>query len=275
MSADAYFHIGHSHTVCQDYAVARQHGEREIAVVADGCSSSPDTDCGARLIAAGMLGWADPVLVWGDDDARKVIATAADHAAVVGWPSMCVDATIVAVRREPTVFRAFVVGDGVVVARRRDGTFRVVDVEFPSGAPAYASYLANEPRRGNYLRTEPDTPSRDVRIVRVYDGDSVTEASSLARSAGWVLELVFPVVEFELAAVASDGLRSFQRRTGTRFAPVPLLEVVPHVFGFKGLAGEFVARRLRRFLRKECEDMGWHPNDDVAVAAIHAKGAPS
>src|SRR5437868_4207156 len=49
MNSDCAFQIGAAHTVCQDYAVAHS-GVPAYAILADGCSSSPDTDIGARLL---------------------------------------------------------------------------------------------------------------------------------------------------------------------------------------------------------------------------------
>ncbi|HYO91642.1 MAG TPA: hypothetical protein VEQ40_08400, partial [Pyrinomonadaceae bacterium] len=61
MNADSAFLIGATHAVCQDYAVAGNGTPDERAAVSnlqanpyvilsDGCSSSPDTDIGARLL---------------------------------------------------------------------------------------------------------------------------------------------------------------------------------------------------------------------------------
>ena len=51
MKADAYFEIGATHLVCQDYALAFANNEYAYAIVSDGCTSSPNTDIGARLIS--------------------------------------------------------------------------------------------------------------------------------------------------------------------------------------------------------------------------------
>ena len=75
--------------------------------------------------------------------------------------------------------------------------------------------------------------------------------------------------EVELVAVASDGLCSFQRRVGGAYEAVPLLQVLDKVLAFKGYQGEFVKRRMRRFLTQEAPLLGWHHDDDVSLAAIH------
>src|SRR5215203_2249321 len=45
MNTDCFFNIGATHSVCQDYVVASPY-----LILSDGCSSSPDTDIGARLL---------------------------------------------------------------------------------------------------------------------------------------------------------------------------------------------------------------------------------
>ena len=50
MTADAYFAIGRTHDVCQDYALASDDVPKTWALVSDGCSSSPASDIGARLL---------------------------------------------------------------------------------------------------------------------------------------------------------------------------------------------------------------------------------
>ena len=59
------------------------------------------------------------------------------------------------------------------------------------------------------------------------------------------------------------------RRVGGAYEAVPLLQVLDKVLAFKGYQGEFVKRRMRRFLTQEAPLLGWHHDDDVSLAAIH------
>ena len=52
MNTDFYYEIGHSHTICEDYAIAGKFAsDISFAIVCDGCSASPHVDVGARIIA--------------------------------------------------------------------------------------------------------------------------------------------------------------------------------------------------------------------------------
>ena len=48
MNANCAINIGSTHALCQDYALARNDGP--YVILSDGCSSSPDTDVGSRLL---------------------------------------------------------------------------------------------------------------------------------------------------------------------------------------------------------------------------------
>ena len=47
MNTDGAFYIGTTHEVCQDYCMA----ENDAIVVSDGCSGSPGTDMGSRVLS--------------------------------------------------------------------------------------------------------------------------------------------------------------------------------------------------------------------------------
>ena len=51
---DCAFRMGRTHLVCQDYAAVAA-GEFPCVLLADGCSWSPDTDMGARLLVRSAL----------------------------------------------------------------------------------------------------------------------------------------------------------------------------------------------------------------------------
>ena len=51
VQCDAFFAIGSTHDICQDYALALNISNRSLLIVSDGCSASPSTDIGARILS--------------------------------------------------------------------------------------------------------------------------------------------------------------------------------------------------------------------------------
>src|ERR1043166_7427722 len=165
VNADSVFRIGSTHAVCQDYAVAgdctaaisRADGacapRGPYAILSDGCSSSPDTDTGARLLVkaaerllreaggAGALGLA------------RVPAGGAGppppRGGPPGPPPQAVDATLLTA---PLCGDELIVGcsgDGVVCLQTREGALDVYSVSYPAGYPVYPASAQQPPgRRG-------------------------------------------------------------------------------------------------------------------------------
>lgn len=248
--ADVHFAIGKTHKVCQDYGMA-DDSVKDFAqvVICDGCSSSEDTDWGARLLARSQI------LTYSTDFASGVIRQADRWRASLGLAPEALDATLLVVQE--TVqgdVEAVVRGDGIVVARRRDGRVQHWSVSFTHNAPAYLSYLLSTERLGTYLA------AAGLRLINGLEpnladpGDSVRQRFSRA--------------EYDMVLIMSDGAESFQKRQGTCFVSVPLEDVIAQVMDFKIVGPGFIKRRMGRFLTKFCPENGWHHNDDFTVAGI-------
>ena len=257
MNADIFFAIGRTHPVCQDYACLTPKG----VALADGCSQSPHSDFGARLLCrmAGLHGSADAAV-----EAQPLLESLA-------LPRGSLNATLLTAewREETASTLAFVRGDGVIAALRRDGVRITVTVEFPSGAPLYPSYEMDPAVREAWADRYGTT-----RVVTTYADDTVlsVEKAELRGPEGWLGTVVsreFVSSEFKLAVVASDGLQSFRTvgRTGG-IEPIPVTEVVAGILAVKTFPGDFLVRRVSRFLRDSAAK-GWHHDDDVSVAGIH------
>lgn len=270
--SDAAFAIGAAHRVCQDYGLAGRlpsargpdHG---FALGADGCSSSPDTDFGARLLCRA----AARALTGPDLDAVRAVETAARWARLMGLPAEAVDATLLAVVETPGGAEARVFGDGVIAARRRDGSgcdHWVIEVS--GNAPAYPSYALEPDRMQAHLRkTE---AARRVTHRSAEGACETVEGSAWTHSGAEAPRSPRPVCvtlersQYDVVAVISDGVLSFERSAGAEAVPVP--EVLAELMAFKTLTPGFAQRRVRRFVGRECPRRGWRHADDLVVAAV-------
>ena len=260
MNADSALNIGSRHSVCQDYVIARNDGP--YVILSDGCSSSPDTDIGARLLVKAaekiFTGQGiDDVEQWHKEAARLAL----DWAAVVGVPAQAVDATLMTVHVNGEELIVACSGDGVILLESHTGALDVYLISSPSGYPFYPCYLWQSERFSELIFN-----GRTTKEIKQFGLASVTTSNSPTE----VLKL--NADDYKYAAVASDGINSFFRTrrstNGNRVADVCLLDVLDEFWSFKNSNGAFVARRLNRFT-KDTQAKDWQHADDLSIGVIY------
>jgi hypothetical protein len=267
MHADTYFARGKTHLVCQDYA---RHGDEDhpVTLVADGCSSSPDSDFGSRFIT---LAAQERYLDIGMVDFHWVIRRALDTKPSV-LDILCLDATLLALYPMGSHVQVLVSGDGVVTARRRDGVIETWYIRFKPNqnrvAPAYLSYTLDPARLRHYLDL-----GYGCREVYHYIGGELQgdpeELQVTTDPETFIHGFLLDPLMYDFIAIASDGAESFQykgpRGKGQDVDPE---EVMQHLTAIKSSKARFVARRVSAFLTRHCIAQGWWHNDDLAVGAL-------
>lgn len=259
MESDSYYAKGQGHQVCQDYAIAG----RRFAVVSDGCSSSPNSDLGARYLAnAAALRLREYGAIF---DHGWVARRAAQAAALLGSERVCLDATLLTAFVDGRgVVHIEIAGDGLVLARRRDGALISYEVD-DGGAPAYLSYLLDSKRREQYQLAGYNTRL----VTKCVDGETLSQ-QRIDLPTTFVHSMRLSSEDYQVIFLVSDGAKSFLDATHQR---VDAHDVVAELCAIKGYRGAFVQRRCRRFLGKTCHARGWHHDDDLAVAALYLDGA--
>jgi serine/threonine protein phosphatase PrpC len=239
MNADAIINIGSTHTICQDYAIAREN----YVILSDGCSSSRDTDIGARLLVRALdqtlrTPTTHDIAALHADAAR----TSLTWANMLALPPQSVDATLLSAHVSNDDLIIACSGDGVIILESQSGALDVHPISSPSGYPFYPSYLH-----------QPD------RLHEMVSHNRSTETIVLQLNAA----------AYKYAAIASDGLTSFFHTqttpNGKRVEPVRLSDVLAELWSFKTSHGAFVERRLKRFKKDTC----WQHADDLSLAVIH------
>jgi hypothetical protein len=273
MNAGSYIDIGSTHSLCQDYVIARNGpgSEGPYVILSDGCSSSPDTDIGARLLVRAMdrnlaVSSTSEVEELHKESARLALG----WAGLMGLPAQSVDATLMSAGLTGDKLIIACSGDGVIVLETQEGVLDVYAISSPSGYPFYPAY-AHQPERLAELvingrtrkelkRFRRDSVDEHLRLIDITTSDSLTEVLKLNAS------------EYKYAAVASDGIDSFfltqQSAGGRKVEAVCLTAVVEQLWSFKNSHGAFVERRMKRF-KKDSQATGWHHADDLAISAIH------
>jgi hypothetical protein len=266
MGADSFFRMGSTHHVCQDYAASGHANGLAYAALSDGCSSSPDTDFGARFMVQAFkneAGW--------DPSAFSIALNASKMAEAAGLSLRCLDATLLMVmagQRHAEIWRS---GDGVVAWRRRDGTCFFNQIEFGQNAPRYLSYQLSPENERQHREL---SPMVKVRVGVRQPGGTKWDVGEESFSIGAVSVFECWYIDgrdHDLALAFSDGVESF---VDANSAPVPLEAVLDELFAFKSLQGQFISRRCGKFLSKTCADRGWMHSDDFSAAGVYLGETP-
>jgi len=246
MNTDVSINIGSMHSLCQDYAIAGNG----YVLLSDGCSSSQDSDIGARLLVRAMaqlITAHTEISELHKESARLALA----WANMLGLSPQAVDATLMSAHVSSDDLIVACSGDGVIILESIDGTLDVYAISSPSGYPFYPSYV-HQPNRLAELVAH----NRCNKEVKHRDSIEITDALTIS--------LKLKATDFKYVALASDGINSFfhtQQR-------ICLSDVVKEFWSFKHSHGAFVERRMKRF-RKDTHAKGWQHADDLAVAVIH------
>lgn len=262
MNSDSYFAIGKTHDVCQDYArhgavtdMQAWHRDHPYAIVCDGCSGCPDTDVGARLLGIA----AEARFIQHDNfDYQDILNRAVNAAAPLGLGPYSLSATLLTAHvTDQGRLRCAFIGDGVIAVRMKDGTGFIAESDH-NGAPKYLSYMLAAP--GQYEDMFP--------AVRRVVWSQLTEKPALCPELAvddYVTGFELNADDVELVLLMTDGAGSF---IDAEFRRVPVSDVVRRLMDIKSLTGEFVKRRVKFFLTKECPKLGWQHGDDLGVVGI-------
>jgi hypothetical protein len=250
MEADAHFVMGTSHGVCQDYALAGLAGTRWIALVCDGCSSSPDTDFGSRVLARAFLAalLREVPAVEAIDQALETAHTIAEQ---LRLPEDALDTTLCGWLVNAGTAHGFIHGDGVLAIRSAAG-LEVHHATQPANAPDYPSYRMNVGRAlAHHQAFGADT------FIAV----SGSNPKTVTVKGGYRLEI--PLAGIHALAAFSDGVNTVTN--GTR--ALPQSEAIEALTTFPQPTGAFFSRRLRRQTRQWAKT-GFAPTDDLAGAVL-------
>jgi len=279
MNTDAYYEIGHSHIVCEDYAIAGQVDNISYAMVSDGCSASKEVDVGARILVHSakeylkewitgnkecITNFSLPNLTF-SDFYLPVIYPSYMTAKSLGLNSTALDATFLIALSDGVTTRVFAYGDGGIVVRYKSGIIEYFNIEFQSGAPYYMSYAMDKTREEGY-RKEFSQPIM-VRDGKMTNGN--IDENSTPKSYG-VHEIYsntsWRFLEVDFVAVMSDGINSYENMDTKD--KILTAKILTDMTNFKNFNGQFVERRMKSF-RKVCQKENIGHYDDISIAALH------
>jgi hypothetical protein len=291
MKSDSHFEIGSTHLVCQDYAISYADDEVAYAIISDGCTSSPNTDIGSRLISIiardaisylihkqrfektidKKLFLNNFVLTFKELVVKKCIE-------VKGSLNLNVnsfDATLLVALIYPG-YQPLLVGwgDGNFIIKYKNGAIRTISMSYDGNMPYYLSYRMSH---------EKDIAYRQEQKGLGHVTEVLSSGSALSyHHTPWEYNFMRYLDDLkgqdnnsEMVSqiiVSSDGLQSFQYDPKSDEFQVndkvfTLPEVYPKMIDYKNLVGEFVVRRMKS-LEKDNRIKHIIHTDDISCATI-------
>jgi hypothetical protein len=271
MHCDSFFSKGKSHLVCQDYAYSGIiDGGNQVVVVSDGCSAAKDTDFGSRFLVRSAVICGSNLRhldfqsnIFGEALIRSSIRYAYQFGVGMLLSPTSLDATLLYAESDGESVKATISGDGVVFGLRRDGIVDVFNFEYPSGGPFYPSYLLDEKRFGHYKEEFSANRTVSVQSVHIETGNEKDTSNLTIPYLGSYENQTNAVIQFDVNAYSYIGISS----DGILTVGKPLIDVVIDLLSFKNNTGQFVTRRVKRFL-KNCTKENIYPTDDISVSVI-------
>ncbi|HOB61032.1 MAG TPA: protein phosphatase 2C domain-containing protein [Candidatus Competibacteraceae bacterium] len=248
VALDSHFTIGKLHLCCQDYVYQGWAGFPYV-ILADGCSSAPDSDVGARLLALNARRLLPQFALAARDEAerharhwrlgRRIVRRAARQVRDLGMNLSILDATLLVAWCDGVTVYVHLYGDGCLAVRRLDGGVAAIEVEYAGNAPYYLSYQL-DPERQDLYRDSIEAPASAQRIHYLSDSGITTRRERF--DAPTVFS--FSLAALPTVAVATDGLRSFvDIELSER---MNLLVMARALLDFLDTDGAFVKHQLRQ-----------------------------
>jgi hypothetical protein len=293
---DSTSHIGHRHVnscgPCQDYAlhIPREEGSHGsvFAVVSDGCSTGGETDIGSRFVACRL---SKEVRVYSDlipkGDARKILGdsiddvwkSASEHCLeLLGLELQDAYATCISCFANESGVAVHIHGDGVVAFKNKDGSLKIIKVDWNENTPYYPVYGSRFGKGrgvldsffGIHALTAKPLVVETIQVASHVQGGGVTTSKN-----EYTVEEGIKGLFFEIKGPDLDALQAVALFTDgiNQISGVETLEAVRECFAFKNCEGVFVKRRLRAALKNWAKD-GHIPADDVSCAVIMREEIP-
>ncbi len=271
MNIDAFSAIGELHkgAFCQDYYRIGL-GDRPFLIVSDGCSSSPDTDVGARILVhcAQRILETSSSRVYEEEFItdiliHQVMDEAKWLAREMHLDEACLDATLLVAQFFPkkNSLAFSMTGDGFAFWKKKDKDPTIMQVEFTSNAPYYPTLATNTALKVQWKHAFPDNKMKIKQM-----GNKYIPMTDNSEQEPTDFNGVMSTDGLEYFGLSTDGLGSFVSNVGNL---IPVESVMAEALNFKSFVGSFVQRRIGRMI-KDYRAQGILNGDDISVAMMYS-----
>jgi hypothetical protein len=271
---DDFLKIGDSHVICEDYVITGKIKNVFYLIVSDGCSSSPQTEMGARILAHLAKSYIIDRFSRGFNSppdsetmSKHIIFNAERIITNLRIPRQALDATLIIglFFSEVNIFKLYSYGDMVYIKENENSSEIIISTtEFSKNAPFYLSYQLDETRKKDYHNLKIDK----IIETKTYDKKSAELFWSDIQAPAYDNIDPITILNFKSILICSDGFSSFLHKWEGGAEPVNPFYLARPFLEFKNKKGEFLKRRMRRALSDlEQNDKASH-YDDLSIAAL-------
>jgi hypothetical protein len=266
MHVDSYLKKGTTHHICEDYVLTGMSPYPHL-IVCDGCSSSPNTDVGARILAhSAQCVLAECAYGSYHFDASEFLRMSINRACVVAdslqLDRLALDCTLMLVTAlEPTEISVVIFGDGSLFYEEEENT-HIVSLGFSHNAPLYPSYLLDIGRHKKYNQLSVDAhQTRRHYINGVLKHDN---SHPIVKNASLGQYFVFDPTRTKYVGITTDGAESLCSKNGN---PTKLSDAMSAFTNYKLTPGPFVKRTMKRAM-KDYAAQNIENTDDIGIACL-------
>jgi len=260
VNIDTFLKIGHSHKICEDYIISGVDPIPHI-ILADGCSSSKNTEMGARLLcylAKQFLTLKDVGRSTYEQMGTWVINNAEMAARQLGLNSTSLDSTLTVSyydqEREEIIIRTY--GDGYVITIDKEENVEICEDIFTKNSPYYLSYKLDANRDWAYHDEKID-------LLQQNYGPTTDDSPAAARAYDHEISFLLYAKKYKLVLISSDGIKSFYDKD---IPEVSLWAIIDEFTSFKNTTGSFLQRRVSKAIQMYEKRDIFHA-DDLSIGA--------
>jgi len=274
LTIDHFATVGLNHHICQDYSMACSENNLKRIILCDGCSSSRDTDYGARIWARAANNYLfyriEPRLE--DLDSSKIPDIVEETKGcvesvinILGLPKdEAADSTLLFAFQLGDIVKAFIFGDGIFFAMSGD-QLEIFQLEFSHNAPFYPSYMLDGKRLAGYLDFSKEAKLKRTHYETGSEAINTTFEPVVFETMDITMGSYFAAGDFTLVGLATDGICQIKEKGTANFLHIK--KVLRDLLAFKGIEGEFLKRRVSRALTQYSKE-GYFPTDDLSIAVM-------
>ncbi len=267
---DHLLKIGKTHKICQDYIISGYDPVPYI-ILSDGCSSSKDTDIGARILCHTARQYLECYKdsISSIDESRMgtfVIWCAKSIITQMGIDKTALDATLTVVYYDSGILKIIMYGDGSIVSIDKDNT-TIETIEYTKNTPYYLSYKLDDERNKIYHNNN---------IIKMVDKRYCYNYSNIYDLVTGTMDYDKPYCSHHLIKngeqttifIFSDGISTFFNKEQSKFLSIK--DLIGDFSSFKTLKGEFLTRRLlsKKGAITKLEQQGYEHLDDLSIGAF-------